>query len=624
MSTIQPLYKNLAKLLKNEKFSIDEYQREYKWEKGNITELVDDLRGKFLSCYREGDATSAVGGYEDYFLGSIIVSRRGNCNYLVDGQQRVTSLTLFLIHLYHATKESYPALSNSLCELIYSDNYGEKSFNLEIPERLPILQCLFDGQDFNPSHHDESLQTMHARYQDILSENLAEDLGDALSHFVYWMMNKVGLIEISTDNDNYAYAIFETMNDRGKPLSPVDMLKAYFLAPIDDQARRKQANALWKREVHSLITWGETLDPERDLTFFKAWFRAQYAETIRERKANTVDRDWELIGGSTVHRWARDHHKRFGWGGKDANLDLIHRQLPFFAGAFRTVLEASTRLVEGLEPIFYNAHNEFTWQNTVLLAALCPEDDEITVRHKLRVVADYLDIWILRRVSNYVRVTYSTSSYAMFLLCREIRRKPVGELVEILRQRLAEDEHTFEGCSSKNRHGIRALRLNQFSSKYVAHMLARMTSWVEEQSGQPNLFANYVDRDSSNALDIEHIWPNVHDRFREHFPSLSDFQAARDRIGGLLLLPADVNRSLQDAEYALKLPAYARENLLAASLSESAYRNAPRFQQFLTRTGLPFRAYEDFGPEAQEERTELLLQLANRIWSPDRLDEAQR
>ena len=40
------------------------------------------------------------------------------------------------------------------------------------------------------------------------------------------------MIEIATDNDSYAYAIFETMNDRGKPLSPVDMLKAYLLAPI--------------------------------------------------------------------------------------------------------------------------------------------------------------------------------------------------------------------------------------------------------------------------------------------------------------------------------------------------------------------------------------------------------
>jgi uncharacterized protein with ParB-like and HNH nuclease domain len=73
-------------------FSIDEYQREYKWERKNIEELVSDLRGKFEESYSEGDAPRAASGYASYSLGSIIVTRRGNKNYLVDGQQRVTSL----------------------------------------------------------------------------------------------------------------------------------------------------------------------------------------------------------------------------------------------------------------------------------------------------------------------------------------------------------------------------------------------------------------------------------------------------------------------------------------------------------------------------------------------------
>lgn len=49
---------------------------------------------------------------------------------------------------------------------------------------------------------------------------------------------------------------FETMNDRGKPLSPVDMLKAYLLAPIEEQDARLQANQVWKQQVLELISWG--------------------------------------------------------------------------------------------------------------------------------------------------------------------------------------------------------------------------------------------------------------------------------------------------------------------------------------------------------------------------------
>ena len=94
MSTITPLYRSVKELLQSQSFSIDEYQREYKWEEKNIVELVSDLLEKFQSCYSEKDLTSDVSNYENYFLGSIIVSKRNGKNYLIDGQQRVTSLTL--------------------------------------------------------------------------------------------------------------------------------------------------------------------------------------------------------------------------------------------------------------------------------------------------------------------------------------------------------------------------------------------------------------------------------------------------------------------------------------------------------------------------------------------------
>jgi hypothetical protein len=53
-----------------------------------------------------------------------------------------------------------------------------------------------------------------------------------------------------------------------------------------------------------------------------------------------------------------------------------------------------------LEAVFYNAHNEFTWQLTVLLAPLATMDDGETVRKKIAATATYLDIWIMRRAVN--------------------------------------------------------------------------------------------------------------------------------------------------------------------------------------------------------------------------------
>jgi uncharacterized protein with ParB-like and HNH nuclease domain len=82
MNTIVPTYRNVQQLLKDAAFSIDEYQREYKWDKRNIDELLDDLCAKFTSCYHDGDATVKVSGYDDYFLGSITVSKRNGRSYL--------------------------------------------------------------------------------------------------------------------------------------------------------------------------------------------------------------------------------------------------------------------------------------------------------------------------------------------------------------------------------------------------------------------------------------------------------------------------------------------------------------------------------------------------------------
>lgn len=621
MSTITPHYRTVQQLLQSQSFSIDEYQREFKWQKENIDELLSDLQGKFACAYRPGDETTRVSGYGEYFLGSIIVSKRNGKNYLIDGQQRVTSLTLLLICLYRAAKNKNLPVTQTVAPLIFSDSLGEPKFNLDIPERLPVIKALFQGEAFNPDGKDESIQTMFARYRDIEENDLIEELGDALPHFIYWLMNRVGLIEIATDNDNYAYSIFETMNDRGKPLSPVDMLKAYLLAPIENSEHRLRANQEWKRQVLELISWGGAHEPERDANCIKAWLRAQFADSIRDRRANAIDRDWELIG-SVFHRWARDNSERLNLGTESRNLEVMCSSFPFFAKAYLKILEASRNYTKGLEAVFYNAHNDFTWQSTVLLAPLIETDDEETVRRKLAVTATYLDIWLMRRVVNYIRVGYSSASYTMWLLCREIRRKSLPDLLTTLMKKLEEDDVTFGGCPTKGRNGIEDLGLNQFSRRYIFHLLARLTSATEAGSGRPDSFDKYVDRSVPNAFDIEHILANDYSQIANVFSSEEEFRNVRNHIASLLLLPADVNRSLQDKTFLQKQPHYAKQNFYAASLDSSVYEHQPQFSRFRETHGLPFRAFSAFGKDEHLERRKLVRALAEFVWSPERLKEA--
>ena len=620
MSTITPHYRTVQQLLQSQSFSIDEYQREYKWDKKHIDELLADLQGKFQASYQPEHEIKAVSKYEEYFLGSIIVSKRNGKHYLIDGQQRITSLTLLLIHLYRMTKARGVNVHSTIAPLIFSDNLGEPKFNLDIPDRLPVIAALFHGTPFTPDGQDESIQTMYARYGDIEQSDLIAELGEALPHFAYWLLTRVGLIEISTDNDNHAYAIFETMNDRGKPLSPVDMLKAYLLAPVEDAELRRRANDTWKKQIHELLGSGDRSEPERDANLIKAWFRAQYADTIRERKAGATDKDWELIG-TVFHRWARDNSQRLGLGAASGNRKLMTAGRPFFAKAYRSILQASRTYTKAWEPVFYNAHNDFTWQTTVLLAPLVENDDDETVRKKIVATATYLDIWLMRRVVNYIRVGYSATSYAMWLLCRDIRRKPLAELQAILSKKLEEDEVTFDGSAARSRGGLDDLGLNQFSRRYIYHLLARLTAFTEVGAGRTDAFATYVDRDVKNPFDIEHIWPDDFENVGTGFGSAQEFQQWRNHVASLLLLPADVNRSLQAKPFTDKVPHYTRQNAYAASLGPSIYQHQPQFTRWIEQDSLPFNAIGQFGKDEQQHRRVLVAALVKRIWSPDRIAE---
>lgn len=618
MSTIVPHFKTVKQLLQGESFGIDEYQREYKWESKHIGELLTDLSGKFRGSYKEADETSAVSGYDEYFLGSIIISKRNGKNYLIDGQQRVTSLTLLLIYLFRECEQRNLGVTTILAPLIFSDSYGKQQFNIDIPERAEVIDALFNGKVFNPDGKDESVKTMYARYQDIAESGLSDELGEGLPHFTYWLLNRVGLIEIATDSDNHAYAIFETMNDRGKPLSPVDMLKAYLLAPITDAEQRKLANDLWKREVLDLLSF--TGQQEEDATCIKAWLRAQYADSIRERKAGSSDRDWEQAG-TVFHRWVRDNSYRLQVGSQAGNLTWMNRDFPFYAKAHKRIAAASTTYTPGFQSVFYNAHNDFTWQPTVLLAPLDPLDDEETVCRKIEATATFLDIWIMRRTVNYVRVGYSTVSYAMYLLCKQIRRKPLGELIDILIAELAEgDDVTFEGSKSRDREGLWSWGINQTSRRYMYHFLARATAFLEHGSGGSDSFAFLVDRTRKNPFDIEHILADDYDSFADQYENESTFQDWRNWLPALLLLPADVNRSLQAQPYKEKVKVYAGQNLLAASLSEMPYVNRPQFKALRTSLDLGLTPLASFKKKHIEERCEVFIRLANVIWSPERLE----
>jgi hypothetical protein len=600
---IQGKARTVRELLKGVKYSIDYYQREYKWRDAQIEELVKDLTDQFLEDYVPGQHRSQVRQYGHYFLGSIIVSSKDDANYIVDGQQRLTSLTLFLVLLRNIQKDRDTRVN--VDELIASEKYGETTFNLHVAERVACMRALFDQQSFDPTDQTESVQNLHGRYQDLERRFPPELRDEALPFFIDWLLENVHLVEITAYSDDDAYTIFEAMNDRGLRLSPTDMLKGYLLANIDDGARRAAANGLWRDRVHDL----NAIDKEVEPDFFKAWFRSQYAKKIRERRAGATPEDFERIG-TAFHRWLRDAEDDVGLKHGSDFARFIERNFDFYSKVYLRLMQASASRVDGLEHVLYNAHHGFTLQYLLLLAPLSPDDADDVVRLKLRLVGRFVDILLTRRIWNFRSIAYSTMQYAMFLVMRDIRGLAPVPLAKKLYAALAAEQATF--ASNDN------LRVHQ-QNRYALHrVLARLTDHVETQSGGATRYAECV-AEGRSRYEVEHIWANFPDRHKDEFAHPSEFADYRNRIGGLLLLPKSFNASYGAMVYDKKRDHYLTQNLLARSLHEGCYDHNPGFLQFVQRSALPFKAHKDFKKADLQERSALYRGLAEQVWNPDAL-----
>ena len=397
MKEIKSQTKTVRALFANTRYNLDYYQREYVWQFKHVTELIGDLISEFSNNYESGDERKEVSNYTHYFLGSIVICEKDDKRFIIDGQQRLTTLTLLLIYLHRWLEEELQ--KSPLVPLIFSESYGEESFNLNIPERASIMKALYSDNFFSKKDQPESILNIWLRYKDI-EECFKLPENHALLHFVDWLLEKVNLVEITTDDDVSAYTIFETMNDRGLSLTPTAMFRGYLLSNIEDPECRNHAIKTWRKQVESLQAIGK----EEDSEAIKAWLRGQYVDKVG---------DFEQIGAE-FHRWVRNRASRLGLTSDIAFADFIEDDFKFYSRWYCRLREASKLLIPGLEPVYYNAQNSFTLQYPVLLSLLRVDDTEEDILNKIRIGATFLDILIHRRIWNFK----STDQRAMVdLMC---------------------------------------------------------------------------------------------------------------------------------------------------------------------------------------------------------------
>jgi uncharacterized protein with ParB-like and HNH nuclease domain len=604
---------SISSILKDQKFYIDYFQREYRWQEKHIKLLVEDLTSTFLKSYKPTDKRPAVANYQSYYLGPIVfsVNTDDGKKSIIDGQQRITSITLLLIYLNHLQADSNDKVAIS--DLIFSESYGEKSFNMTDEVREPCLKALFETGIYSVQEDDdETVQNMVERYEDI-AQTFPEELGNgALPYFIDWFIRNVVIVEITAYSDENAYTIFETMNDRGLNLTPTEMLKGFVLSKITDKKERTEINEIWKNEIQKLHDYGDTVDQ----SFFQAWFRGKYATSIRPGKAGSENQDFELIG-TRFHNWFKDNHKKlFKLKTSEEFYNFFKFQFPFFVKWYTKSRDAQADFENDLQHLNYiNSWGiAESLQDPLLLASIKFDDDKATIKKKLDFVARFIETFTVRRAVNYRKFGQTSIKYTMFGIIKSIRNNDLQTLGQNLKKEILELDQKWEAVDDFRLHGM--------NRKFVKHLLSRVSSYVDNLVGKDTNYVSYH-HPKGKQFEIEHIWGNKFEEHKDEFDQKEDFQEWRNSVGALILLPNGTNQSFNSDKYADKLKHYIKENTFAQTLHSHYYEKNPNFLKSSIVNELDFKSHKEFKKEDISERQELVKRICVKIWDTNYFETAE-
>ena len=262
--------------------------------------------------------------------------------------------------------------------------------------------------------------------------------------------------------------------------------------------------------------------------------------------------------------------------------------------------------------MYYNAQVNFTLQPQLLLASICYEDSWSVIIEKMNLTARFIDILIVSRVTNYRSVDYSTIKNFVFNVTKDIRMCDIPTLKQKLLQQ-------YINLDFKPQVALPELDLNTFTKKYIKNILARVTSFIEENMNVASNYCNYMNTQTKNPFEVEHIITDHYEWFTDEYVDQDDFRRWRNSVGALLLLHKSINASLNDAKYSYKLSKYCSNegNIYTESLGQLAYQNNPKFKKFISDNQLNFKAYDQFGKAEINERIALLVQLVKLVWNEE-------
>ncbi|GGL52187.1 DUF262 domain-containing protein [Wenxinia marina] len=315
--------KRIEDLLKGNRFLIPRFQREYSWEPDQVLTFWNDVNEN------KG---------ESYFIGAMVVYKEGNLFAIVDGQQRLTTITIFLCAIRDAfARLGADDLASGLQEYIEKRDKEYKTvYVLKTETSYPFLQekilkATEPEMELKIGREEEAISQAFAIFEENIARSVErffdnkEQTRDANTiDAVRWLSGlrdavlELSVILVSLENEDDAYLIFETLNTRGKDLALVDLLRNHFSKHLKPNSEVDQTKHKWREILDTISSSPVRLDPDQFVVHSwqsrydfvgKAKVFSKVKELINETNAKGhLDR---LV--SDAAQWRSMFDTQFGW-----------------------------------------------------------------------------------------------------------------------------------------------------------------------------------------------------------------------------------------------------------------------------------------------------------------------
>jgi uncharacterized protein with ParB-like and HNH nuclease domain len=541
MENIDAKKKVLKELLSRDHFyRVPEYQRPYSWDEEHFTDLIQDL----LDANKD----------REYFLGTIVVHHKGGINDIVDGQQRLTTIMILMACLRDllTSKDFKGDLQEKIMQKANKVDGIPQKVRIEVKDREAFNEIVVPKDGTNKVKTADFVSEPEWRYLkaiEVFKKALKNLSQIELENFTQFLSQKCVMVFLSTTTFDDAFRLFTIVNDRGKQLRRIDILKANNISPtlIKSEPVRNSLAQKWEDAEKNL--GGET---------FESMLFLLRLILVGEKPQNDLLVEFEE---RVFKRNITQKGEKF--------VDLVCEYAILYNDTFEdfTIFDSSpikNKLI-GLTYIMNNEFKSNEWKAPVLLYLQkfkLQRFDEFLSFIELK----FLEGWILNQTKDSRIVQFGNMTKTL------TAAKSTDEVFQTVRMSLDK-----EGMAS-------GLEGDLYYKSYCRYILLRLELLSSENDVEKKF----------KAKSIEHILPQKPKKdseWLENFSALAMLDWPH-RLGNLVLLSKSKNSAASNLEFVEKKTKYLNPRI-------SDY---PRSMEILK--------YQEWTPVILEKRHQALISIA--------------